>query len=331
VGDGLVATPLRAADGEVGASRIFGSTIESSPNPVSPGLNILGSVEVSIDAKAACRALVDADGETLATLDAAPAAILRCTSWIHGDPFPSGAFGLGGEYRPLLRPRGVVHLLGEAHLCQAFDVEVLQADAIKPAHEVDRGLVMEVESDPTHAIVLLREKRDGLATPRSTTLTPRDSALRHGERSLRPWVRSLVIDRRAVAERSQRRDAHVDTDTAARGRQRFDGHAAARERDVPMTVSAKRDGRLLDRADDGPVQLDLDATDARELDALAAGDTSHAVAVGGVLERERPIPALALESREAGSLARFDAPEESAIRAIEPCDRILQEICKRGV
>jgi hypothetical protein len=121
-------------------------------------LDILGSVEVSIDAKAACRALVDADTETLATLNAAPAAILRCTSWVHGDPCPSGAFGLGGEYRPELRPRGVVHLLGKAHLRQAFDGEIFDGDDVVALDQIECHLVVEVAPHTGDAFVLLGEK-----------------------------------------------------------------------------------------------------------------------------------------------------------------------------
>ena len=74
----LVTTPLPAADGEVGASRILGESIDyTSPKALPAPLYVLRSVGISILDQPALGAMVDPDAEVLANRGSAAAAFLQ--------------------------------------------------------------------------------------------------------------------------------------------------------------------------------------------------------------------------------------------------------------
>ncbi len=164
-------TPLPAADGEVGASRFFELlTAQPSPKALPAPLYVDGSVDVAVQNEPAMRARVDADVQSLRDLLAASAAFLRRATRVHPKELAPGTFGLGSEDRGELSPRGVVHLLGEAHARQALGVEVFHCDRIEALDDAERGLVLEVEAHPPHSVVLLGQEHDGFATSPTASL-----------------------------------------------------------------------------------------------------------------------------------------------------------------
>ena len=141
-----VTTPLPAADGEVGASRFFELlTAQPSPKALPAPLYVDGSVDVAVQNEPAMRARVDADVQSLRDLLAASAAFLRRATRVHPKELAPGTFGLGSEDRGELSPRGVVHLLGEAHARQALGVEVFHCDRIEALDDAERGFSFQQE------------------------------------------------------------------------------------------------------------------------------------------------------------------------------------------
>ena len=322
-----VTTPLPALSREGGASRFFGPlTAQPSPTAVPrPFCNVARSVDVAIQNEPAMRTRVDTDVKALADLRVAAAAALGCAAWIHPIELAAGAFSLACENRCELRPRSVVHLLGQAHARQTLDVEVFDSDRVELPDNRGGRLVVEVEADAAHAVALLGEQHDGVAAAPRPTLAPSHEALGCTERALRRFERPRIVDHRAVAECGERRDANIDTDASPGSWKRRVGYRVARESDVPMPVSTKSDGCLLDPSPYFAVKLDLDVADAGELDATRSKEP-HTVVIDGVFERERAVSAVTLESGVAWSLSSLDAPEEPAEGPVEPGDRVLQEV-----
>ena len=321
----FVTTPLPAADGEVGASR-FDGRIQPSPTALpEPILDVDRSVGVAVQNEPA-RTGMHPHAEPLLDHGPTSAAFLTCSAWIHGHHFASGAFSLGPKDRRELCPPGIMYLLGQRHLREALDVEILDGDDVEPADQVERRLVVKIEPHATDSVVLLGELAHGLAPAVRATLAPRCHPLRFAERSLRSLVRSRVGDQLAVAECRERRDPHVHPDACAAGGQRLRLYTVAGKRHVPVTVARKRDRRLLDTSLDRPVQLELDVADARELDPLAAGRKAHAIVAGGVLEGESPVAVAAFEAGKSWSFPSLTSPKERAECSVESGDRVLQEM-----
>lgn len=107
-------------------------------------------------------------------------------------------------------PRGIVDAPGQSCAGQTLDVQVLDGDQLIAFHQVRRMLVAEVLSLGCDSLVNPLQPTHRLAPVPAALDAPRHPALSMAKPAVRPFHKSRVRNRAAVAHRCKRRQAHVD-------------------------------------------------------------------------------------------------------------------------
>lgn len=202
---------------------------------------------------------------------------LRRAARVNLDELSTGAFCLVRKHSEKTSPSCIVNRLRQHPASKPLHVQVLYGNRAVLIDEVARELVVEVRPLISDVGMSPLQLEHGLAAAVTPLLSPGYLTLAAPEPDLSIPVVARVLDRRAVGQDGETRQANVDADRmfASRKRGGFPFGAEARE----PVASFPFDRDRLNFAFQRPMQFELDV--ARPVDAeFAAVEQSTAVSVG---------------------------------------------------
>lgn len=286
------------------------------------------------------RAAMYAHTEVLGDRVAARCTFLRTASRRELDHLGAGTFRLAREDSNPLRPASVVNRLGQKPTGHARDVELFDRNTIVLAYELACFLVVKVAALVAYVAMRCRQPNDGLAPTLGTLVLLVDLSRGKLDVLLCLAIEARVGDIGVVVQNREVFQADVQGTAAACLLSFFHRDFVAGKHHVPVVAFAlERCG--LRAAGHLPVPNGLDLSrNAVDFETTALGEIdSTAMQVALVVdlrERERVVPALASEPREARflgfatlhsrELGFFDTTKEAIEGTVHALDDVLQDL-----
>lgn len=189
-------------------------------------------------------------------------ALLGGVAWVNPYDSPTSLFSFVGDVLYQLVPGSITDALVQATIgpvLHVLDVQVFKGDDLIDIHKFSTQLVGDVSTLVGYALVDVLHDSLGLASCRCALLAPGESALRLGQCLFCLAKEAGGVHRSAGREGGEVGQPNVNTDNVRRRLKRLRFHFY-REASVPVAEHIPFDGKRLNLAFDGTMQLNSHVT-----------------------------------------------------------------------
>src|SRR6266699_4713706 len=251
-----------------------------------------------------------------------PAAGLTAIGRIDSNVGPASFFRFAGQFAEKFRPTGIMNALRKTVVMRhAVDLQVFHTDDPKGIDDLAAFLMGEVISSKGDALMHTSYCLPVFTTLRTSFRKFAVFTLDFGQGLLFLAEKAGVVYLRAVRESSKRLESHVYPYLSRHLRQSL-RVTFNRKGSIPLAGRGTADGEGFDLATNGPMQDNLEMTDARSIQLALGVHLESRLRVGDAV-----IAALALETREAWfCLMGFDPSKEGFHGKVKTHRHILQHL-----
>src|SRR6266699_3628280 len=251
-----------------------------------------------------------------------PAAGLTAIGRIDSNVGPASFFRFAGQFAEKFRPTGIMNALRKTVVMRhAVDLQVFHTDDPKGIDDLAAFLMGEVISSKGDALMHTSYCLPVFTTLRTSFRKFAVFTLDFGQGLLFLAEKAGVVYLRAVRESSKRLESHVYPYLSRHLRQslRVTFH---RKGSIPLVGRGTVDGEGFDLATDGPMQDDLEVSNARSIPLALLIHLKATLGIG-----EAVVAVLALETGKARVLGMFFYTSEEGFHGqIQPDRHILQHL-----